>query len=130
MTKRKQISTEEKYNAILRLENEECTQQKIADELGINKATVSKWMEETQRLIIKKAFEEENVKSDRKRLRFSKYLELEITVYDWFKRTRAEHPEIGISGPIILKKAEHFAVLHGFTEFKPNSGWLDRWKKR
>ena len=29
-----------------------------------------------------------------------------------------------------MKKTEHFAVLHGFTDFKPNSGWLDRWKKR
>ena len=28
----------------------------IADELGKNEATLSKWMEETKRLIIKKAF--------------------------------------------------------------------------
>ena len=41
-------------------------------------------------LIIKKAFEKENVKSDEKRLRFLKYLELEIIVYDWFKRNRVE----------------------------------------
>ena len=40
------------------------------------------------------------------------------------------HSAKRISGPIIMKKAEHFAVLHGFTDFKPNSGWLDRWKKR
>ena len=33
MTKRKQIITEQKYNTILRHENEESTQQKFADDL-------------------------------------------------------------------------------------------------
>ena len=56
----------------------------------------------TQRLIIKTAFEEENVKSNRKRPRFSKYLELEITVYDWFNRNRAEHPELEFRGQSLL----------------------------
>ena len=55
-------SVEVQYDAILRLENEKYTQQKVADELGINKATVSKWMKETKRLIIKMAFEEQMFK--------------------------------------------------------------------
>ena len=47
-----------KYDAILRLEIKKYTQQKVADELGIKKETVSKWMEETKQLITKKAIEE------------------------------------------------------------------------
>ena len=43
MTKRKQISNEQKYDPILRLENESSTQQKVANEFGINKATFSGW---------------------------------------------------------------------------------------
>ena len=41
------------------MKNERYTQQRVADELRINKSIVSKWMEETKRLIIEKAFEEE-----------------------------------------------------------------------
>ena len=41
MTKRKQTSIllEDKYYAIERLEKKECTQEKIASELGVNKST-------------------------------------------------------------------------------------------
>ena len=50
MTKRKQTSIlhENKYYAIERLEKNECTQEKIVSELGVNKSTVSKWMSEEQ----------------------------------------------------------------------------------
>ena len=85
-------------------------------------------MEETTRAQIKKAYPEDNVQADRKKLRVSKYPELEMSVFDWFKDKRATHPEAGISGPVILKKAEHFATLLGLTDFKPTNGWLDRWK--
>ena len=40
MSKSKQITTEDKYYAILRLEKKESNQQTIANEYGINKATV------------------------------------------------------------------------------------------
>ena len=85
MTKRKltSIPLEEKYYAIQRIEKKECTQEKIASEFGVNKATVSRWMSKEQ-----------------------------------------------INGPIVLKKAEYFATLHGYKDFKPSNCWLDRWKKR
>ena len=67
MTKRKQISTEMKYKEILCLKNEECKQQKVADEFGINNPTVSKWLKEMQRLFIKKTFEEDNKKKGLKK---------------------------------------------------------------
>ena len=41
-----------------------CSQQQIAEELGVNKATVSKWMEETARAQTKKAYEEYNVQQE------------------------------------------------------------------
>ena len=60
----------------------------------MNKATVSKWMEETTRAQIKKAYEEDNFQVDRKKLRVSKYRELEMSVFDWFNDKRATHPEV------------------------------------
>ena len=60
----------------------------------------------------------------------SKYADLDNTVFEWYKRIRASKPEVGINGPIILRKAEYFATLHGYNDFKPSSGWLDRWKNR
>ena len=54
-----------------------------------------------------------------------------MSVFDWFKDKRATHPEVGISGPVILSfRSEHLATLHVLTDFKPTNGWLDRWKKR
>ena len=53
-----------------------------------------------------------------------------MSVIDWLMDKRATNPELEISGPVILKKAENFATLHGFTDFKPTSGWFDRWKKQ
>ena len=125
MTKRKQTAIKDMYHAIIRLEKNESTQHQIADQ--VHPFTVSKWMEKDKKEKIKSAFEK-NINGQRKRLRTSKYFDLDITVYVWFKRTRAAHPEIGINVPVILKKAEHFAVLHGYTNFKPSRGWLERWK--
>ena len=88
MTKRKQTGIEDMYYAIIRLEKKECTQLTIAGELGVSRTTVSKWMEEEQRAKIKKAYEE-NVNGQRKKLRTSKFVDLDITVFEWYKRTRA-----------------------------------------
>jgi len=59
MAKRKQtvISLEDKYYAIERLENKECTHENIATELGVHRATVSKWISKKQITIIKEAYE-------------------------------------------------------------------------
>ena len=59
MDKRKQtvISLEDKYNAIERLENKECTHENIATELGVHQAMVSKWISKKQIAIIKEAYE-------------------------------------------------------------------------
>ena len=90
MTKRKQTSIllEDKYYAIERLEKNECTQEKIASELVVNKSTVSKWMSEEQMVKIKNAYEN-NIICTRKKLRSSVYEDLEITVHEWFKQHRA-----------------------------------------
>ena len=71
---------------------------------------------------------ENNMVGTRKRLRSFVYEDLEITIHEWFKQHRALN--LPINGPIVLKKAEYFATLHGYKDFKPSNGWLDRWKKR
>ena len=90
MTKRKQTSIllEDKYYAIERLEKNECTQEKMASELCVNKSTVSKWMSEEQMVKVKNAYEN-NIIGTRKKLRSSVYEDLEITVHEWFKQHRA-----------------------------------------
>ena len=56
----------------------------------------------------------------------SKYVDLDNTVFERYKPIRASKPEVGIKGPIIFRKAEYFATFHGFNDFKPSKGWLDR----
>ena len=67
MTKRKQTGIEDIYHAIIRIETNGCTQKQIADELGVNRTTVSKWVEQEKREKIKKVFEE-NINGNRKKL--------------------------------------------------------------
>ena len=101
----------------IRIEKKECTQEKIASEFGVNKATVSRWMSKEQMASIKEAYENNTV-GTRKRLRSSVYEDLEITIHEWFKQHRALN--LPINGLIVLKKAEYFATFHGYKDFKPS----------
>ena len=78
MTKRKQTAIDDIYNAIIRLEKNESTQQKISDEIGVNRTTVRKLMEKDKKEKIKSAFEE-NINSQGKRLRTPKYVDLDYS---------------------------------------------------
>ena len=65
---------------------------------------------------IKEAYES-NESSKRKKIRSSNYQDFDLTVFEWFKQNRSLN--IQINGPILFKKAEQFAVLHGHTNFNP-----------
>ena len=79
MTKRKQTVIEDIYHAIIRIKMNGCSQKKIADELGVNRTTVRKWMEEEKREKIKQAFKL-NINGKRKKLFIHTYYFLHLTL--------------------------------------------------
>ena len=46
----------------------------------------------------------------------------------WF--TSMKDRKIPLSGPLLLEKANSFAIQLGITEFKQSTGWLDSFKER
>ena len=62
------------------------------------------------------------------RFKTSNYKEVEYELLDWFKDLKAK--SIHISGDMIVKKGEEIAKQHGINNWRPSSGWIDRFKKR
>ena len=123
--KQTSVSLQDKYYGIQHLVRKKCTQQQIFEELQVSKSAVITWMSKEKSDSIKEAYESFQ-SSKRKRLRSSYYQDLDLTVFEWFKQNSSL--KIPINAPILFNKAEHFAVLHGHTSFKPSNGWIDRWK--
>ena len=69
LNKRKQVGLYEKYNAIIRLQRKECTQNEMASELGVSKSTVAYWMQADEKAKFKESFEGNNLSQARKRLK-------------------------------------------------------------
>jgi len=78
--KRKAASTastvEEKYQIIQRIESKKATQSEIAKETGIPRSTIARWCSIEKEKIIQ-AYESNSSASSRKRLRSSKYEDID-----------------------------------------------------
>lgn len=123
--KRKQISLEDKYFAILASENREKTNVQIALELGCVKSAVSNWLRDKK--AIKEAYEKSLANESRKRLRATKYGQIEEAVYEWYQE--AKLLSIPLCVEVIISKAHEFATLFNEPEFIANKKWFDRFKK-
>ena len=119
-------SIETKYKALLDVECQAFPKCVVAAKYGVPANTLSNWIKNTE--AIKKAYETSSFAPKTKRMRTSKFQELEAAVDLWFKEIRAQN--IPISGPILMAKADQLAEKMGTTEFKANVGWLNRFKGR
>ncbi|XP_037529357.1 tigger transposable element-derived protein 6-like [Rhipicephalus sanguineus] len=64
----------------------------------------------------------------RKRIRVSKYEDMDAALYKWFCEVRAQN--VPVSGPMLQAKARSFATLLGIDGFNPLNGWIQRFKDR
>ena len=119
-------SIETKYQAILAVEKAEMSKSAIAKQFQIPANTLSTWLKSSEK--IKEAYLQSSFNPDRKRMRTAKSEDTEKAVLKWF--TTAREQNIPVSGPMLLTKAEQFAEQLGDTDFKANTGWLDRFKQR
>ncbi|GFR94238.1 tigger transposable element-derived protein 4 [Elysia marginata] len=65
----------------------------------------------------------------RKRMRTSKYNDLETEVWAWYK-DMTRHKNVTITGPEICAQAKIIAANMKLEGFNPNNGWLCRFKQR
>lgn len=68
-----------------------------------------------------------NVDSNRRRIRLSKFHEVNLCTWKWFMANRFR--QLPVTGPRLQEKALKFANKLGITNFKASNGWLDSFKK-
>lgn len=64
----------------------------------------------------------------RKTLKFGKFPEVDLAIYNWFLEERAKNNLI--TGDLMREKAKEIYLSITGQEFKASSGWLDKFKKR
>ena len=97
----------------------------ICKELEIPNSTLSTILK--NRLKIRIVYEKGEFELKRKRLRLSKYKNLDAGLLLWLKQAKSQN--ILISGQLLLEKADNFATEMKVA-FKSNLGWLERFRTR
>jgi hypothetical protein len=118
----KPLSISEKLNIISKVDgtpNAPCT--KTAEEPGIPVTTLHTAMYNRNK-ILKQSLTELN----KKKIKTAKCEEVEAILMERFRQKRALN--LTVDGPILKRKAEEMATKLNI-EFRPSSGWIDRFKK-
>jgi hypothetical protein len=127
-TKRKALSLLDKLEIIRRVGNENLkeTRGNIAKDFEISESTISVLMANKEDIENQC---KENKNLNRKRMKIGKYDQIESCLYEWFLEMRRNN--VPLNGPLLCEKAVDFSnMLYQNNDFKPNSGWLHRFKKR
>jgi hypothetical protein len=124
--KRKSISLQKKYD-ILKDVEKDIDYGVIVQKYELKgKSNISSIVSNKDKII--SAFESGQHKTSRKKLRESKYEEVDDAVLKWF--TIARESKISLSGHLIKAQALEFAEKLGYSGFKASEGWLTRFKER
>ena len=119
----KEMSLESKYKALLELEKGK-TNKEVALLFEVPPNTVSTWKRNKTKIF--EAFQ--NGSPSTKRIKTSKYDQINKAVLQWFKRMQTE--TVPISGALIREQALCFAKDLNINNFQASEGWLQKWKKR
>ena len=126
MSKRKSISISEKYE-ILQKRKQGSKSTEIAKEYDLKSSTLSTIFSNEEKIISE--YQNNMIHSYRKRLKPSKYPQLEEALDSWLKEIK-ENKSIKLNGPLIQSQALKYAALLKINDFKASPGWLENFKKR
>lgn len=77
---------------------------------------------------VQQQLQQDSSTQDRKRIRASKYEDVDEALFRWFSEVRAQN--VPVSGPMLQAKARCFGCLLGHDDFNPLNGWIQRFKDR
>lgn len=97
----------------------------ICKKFGIANSTLSAIIKNREK--IKRIFELSKYNPNRKRIRTTKYEDLDSALVTWCNQTSSQN--ILISAYTFMEKVDELAMQMGY-EFSPNTAWMDRFKKR
>ena len=124
--KSKHVDLETKYNALREVSLGKKSKQAIAQEAGIPPCTLSHWIRHRQR--IEDAFTQSKYRPGRKRMRPSRWKDVEEADDIWLREKRSKN--VHISGTLLQETARDLAAKMGIEDFKGGNGWLHGFKKR
>ncbi|KAH7984446.1 hypothetical protein HPB52_020892 [Rhipicephalus sanguineus] len=100
--------------------------QDIAQKYGIKPNTLSNILKNKRSVL--DAFENDQFKMSRKRMRTGAHPELEHALLIWIREARSNR--LPLSGDIVAAKASSLAIMLGIENFASSDGWLTRFKQR
>ena len=124
--KRKVVDLETKYNALKEVSLGKKSKQAIAQEAGVPPCTLSHWIKD--RLKIEDAFTQSKYGPKRKRMKTSRWEDLDEAVDIWLREKRSKN--VHISGTLLQETARDLAAKMGIEDFKGGNGWLSGFKER
>ena len=124
--KRKVVDLETKYNALKEVSLGKKSKQAIAQEAGVPPCTLSHWIKD--RLKIEDAFTTSKFGPKRKRMKTSRWEDLDEAVDIWLREKRSKN--VHISGTLLQETARDLAAKMGIEDFKGGNGWLSGFKER
>jgi hypothetical protein len=92
---------------------------KTAEELGIAMTTLNTIMPNRNKILEQSL----SAQLDKKKIKIAKYEKVERVLMEWFRQRWALIADV----PILKRKTEKTVMKLG-TEFRPSSGWIDRFK--
>jgi len=116
------LSFKEKRDLIELFEKSNVSKTAFAKEHNIPRTTLN------DILASKKILEEADCKDKRKRMRRSKFDEIEEVLVRWLKHARSQN--VPISAVILKEKAIEIAKELNIEDFGGSNGWLERFKER
>lgn len=98
----------------------------VAAKYGVSDTTVSTIYKNKDKL--RQQLQQDSSSLSRKRIRTSKYEDVDAALFRWFREVRAQ--SIPVSGPMLQQKAKCLGALLGHDDFNPLNGWIQRFKDR
>ncbi|XP_050410432.1 tigger transposable element-derived protein 6 [Patella vulgata] len=122
MSRRKDLTLGEKLKVIQAID-EKKSQNLIAQEFEVSQSTISRIAKNREHII--NLFNKIG-NGHRKRKREGKSMDVEIELLKWYH----SFSDAPITSSMLLEKSKEIALNMGFFEFRPTTGWLQRWKER
>lgn len=121
--KRKSLSVDDKV-AIIKAVESGRKKADVCREFGLVNSTICTIVKNKNKIM--NTFVKGKEKS--KKIRSCEKVEIDEALITWFKQCRSAN--LPVNGPLLMRKAEEFGSLFGYTNFKCSNGWLERFKRR
>lgn len=119
----------EKYEIVTTIDaNPKVNRSDLAKTFGISAPTVTRIYKE-QRNTVLSWFTSGDLSNSTKKIRKANFEDVDQELLLWFKKADSANMD-GLSGEVVLEKAQSIALSLGYGDNGPDRSWINRWKSR